>query len=100
MDTRRYSQRRTDASTFTLNKRTLPGVVLLIFGMLFVFAGIILMIAFGLPRDVLAHPMRLLGSVGLAVGGTFILAGIIYAICINGKQPEPVARAERGAAPR
>ncbi|KAK2142432.1 hypothetical protein NP493_4891g00000 [Ridgeia piscesae] len=85
MDTRHYSQRTTDVSTFVLNRRTLPGVVLLILGMLFVLAGIMLMIAFGLPRDVLAHPKRIIGTAVIALGGVFGLAGVVYAVTTNGR---------------
>ena len=96
MDTRHYSQRTTDVSTFVLNRRTLPGVVLLILGMLFVLAGIMLMIAFGLPRDVLAHPKRIIGTAVIALGGVFGLAGVVYAVTINGRSNKQPAQAERG----
>ncbi|KAI0215512.1 hypothetical protein LSAT2_032434 [Lamellibrachia satsuma] len=100
MDTRHYSQRTTEMSTFSFNKRTLPGIILLIVGMLFVIAGIMLMIAFGLPRDVLADPKQLIGSVVIALGGGFGLAGVVYAAYVKGRSRKQLTRPERGVTHR
>ena len=89
MDTRRYQQTRSQRSDVTLSSRNLPALVLISLGVLCLVVGVVLIAAFGLPKDVSEKPQQVSGPITGGVGLVFIAIGAVLAIGVKKRHNNP-----------
>ena len=92
MDTRRYQQTRSQRSDVTLSSRNLPALVVISLGVLCLVVGVVLIAAFGLPKDVSEKPQQVSGPIAGGVGLVFIAIGAVLAIGVKKRHNNPQER--------
>ena len=95
MDVRRYHNRDTTDTPVALSNKTLPGLVVLAIGIIIVITGLILLAAFGVPKDISTNPEKLSGVVALGVGVVISVIGVIMSIVLRKRAREAKREAKR-----
>lgn len=83
------SRRPPSAQISTHNVRS---TVVIVIGVLTLFTGIILIVAFGVPSDVTRNPSSLSGTLVCAAGGLIIAVGSLYAYRTHRRNNRPRLR--------
>ena len=96
MEAARYNKRvegRADVKLKVTNK-TLPGILLIVIGIVIIIIAIMMFAAFGLPKDVSQRPKELAGPITVAIGSSTCIVGIVLTLKWR-KQQRHVAHTRR-----
>ena len=81
-EARRYRDRR-PAVRVSASTTTLPGLIVLSFGVVILLAGVILLAAYGIPNNVSEYPRQIAAPVLISAGTLVSLIGIACAVHLN-----------------
>ncbi len=85
MDARR-NRRGHDDTVLSKSNSSLPGLIVLSIGILFLIASICLFAVFGFPKNVSEEPKKLSGVIALGVGVLLTAIGVIVSVCLKKKR--------------
>ena len=83
MDARRNRRAHEESTKISKSNSTLPGLIILAAGVLFLIACICLFAAFGFPTEITDKPEQISGVVTLAVGVILCFVGILVAVYLK-----------------